>query len=239
MLAEHILNPAKFIAAGLFIGIAISAPIGPVSIVCMQRTLERGFWGGVAAGIGAVLADGLVAAIAALGVSANTEFMEANRQTIELAGGVVLLLFGLKIFFTKPQFVATATTNLARLRQIAESLPAFLRPALHHLFPHVRIMAQAFFLAITNPVAVFGLLAFFSSTTSVIGGVQTLPEAFLVVVSIMAGSLLWWAGLSHLIWRIRHKVNEAQLLSMNRVTGVALIAFAGLLFLQVTTGLVL
>ena len=76
MWAQSIIDPTRFAIIGLIIGVLIAAPVGPVNIVCIQRTLERGFWGGFAAGLGAVLADGLIATIAAYGASAISGFMK-------------------------------------------------------------------------------------------------------------------------------------------------------------------
>ena len=155
MWAQSIIDPTRFAILGLLIGVLIAAPVGPVNIVCIQRTLERGFWGGFAAGLGAVLADGMVALIAAYGASAISGFMQDHQLKIEFAGGVILTVFGLNVFWAQPRIVATATTNIARLRQLSATIPQFLRPTLRYrvwrLVPHLSIVPQTFFLTITNP----------------------------------------------------------------------------------------
>jgi arginine exporter protein ArgO len=82
-----------------------------------------------------------------------------------------------------------------------------------------------------------GLFAIFGGTTSLIGGVDTLAEVVVVVAAIMSGSMIWWAALSQLISRLRHKLTERRLRIMNQVAGSVLIVFAGLLFVQVMHGL--
>ncbi len=241
MWAQSILDPTRYAIIGLFIGLLIAAPVGPVNIVCIQRTLERGFWGGFAAGLGAVLADGIIATVAAFGASAISGFMRDHQLKIELAGGLILTAFGLRIFLSQPKIVATATTNIARLRRLADVMPQSLRPMLRYkvwrIMPHLNIVPQTFFLTITNPGAILGLFALFGGASSVMGGVNTWIEAVTAVSSIMAGSLIWWAGLSRLISRVRHKLTESRLKQINQVSGAVLVGFGMVLFAQFAYGL--
>lgn len=241
MWAQSILDPTRFAIIGFFIGVLIAAPVGPVNIVCIQRTLERGFWGGFAAGLGAVLADGLIALIAAYGATAISGLMRAHQLKIELAGGLILTAFGLKVFTSQPKIVATATTNIARLRRLSATIPQFLRPTLRYrvwrIMPHLNIVPQTFFLTITNPGAILGVFALFGGATSVLGGINSWMQAITAVASIMTGSLTWWAGLSRLISRVRHKLNEGRLKQINQVSGAMLVAFGLVLFAQFAYGL--
>ncbi len=241
MWAQSILDPTRYAIIGLVIGVLIAAPVGPVNIVCIQRTLERGFWGGFAAGLGAVLADGIIATVAAFGASAISGFMRDHQLKIEFLGGFVLLLFGVKVFISQPKIVATATTNIARLRRLADTVPQFLRPTLRYkiwrIMPHLSIVPQTFFLTITNPGAILGLFALFGGATSALGGIDTWLQALTTVASIMTGSLIWWAGLSRLIARVRHKLTERRLKKINQVSGVVLVVFGLVLFAEVAIGL--
>ncbi len=241
MWAQSIIDPTRFAVLGLLIGILIAAPVGPVNIVCIQRTLERGFWGGFAAGLGAVLADGMVAMIAAYGASAISGFMHAHQLKIELAGSVILTVFGLNVYWARPKIVATATMNIARLRHLSATIPQFLRPTLRYrvwrLVPHLSIVPQTFFLTITNPGSILGVFALFGGATSVLGGVNTWVQAITAVTSIMTGSLAWWAGLSRLISRVRHKLTEDRLKLINQVSGIVLVVFGCVLFAQFAYGL--
>lgn len=227
---------AELIIAGLFIGVLIAAPVGPVNVVCIQRTLERGFWGGFAAGLGAVLADGLIATAATFGVSAISGIMKEHQYKIQLIGGLIIVIFGIKIYFTKPKIVATATTNLARLRKLVDTVPAFLRPTLRYriwrVVPHLAIVPQTFFLTITNPGAILGLFAIVGGLGSIIGGINNRFEALTLVFSVMIGSMAWWAGLSRLISRVRHRLTEGRLKVINQVAGVVLVVFGVVLFAQ-------
>ncbi len=241
MWAQSIIDPTRFAILGVFIGVLIAAPVGPVNIVCIQRTLERGFWGGFAAGLGAVLADGMISMIAAYGATAISGFMRAHQLKIELAGGVILTVFGLNVFWAQPRIVATATTNIARLRQLTATIPLFLRPTLRYrvwkLVPHLNIVPQTFFLTITNPASILGVLALFGGATSVLGGISTWVQAITAVTSIMTGSLAWWAGLSRLISRVRHKLTEKRLRLINQISGAVLVVFGFVLFGEFAFGL--
>src|SRR5208337_4016288 len=236
MWAQSIIDPTRFAVVGLFIGVLIAAPVGPVNIVCIQRTLERGFWGGFAAGLGAVLADGIFATVAAYGATAISGFMRDNQLKIEFIGGLIMIVFGLKVYLSQPKIVATATTNIARLRRLSANVPAFLKPALRYkvwrIMPHLSIVPQTFFLTITNPGAILGVFALFGGATSVLGGIDTWLQAVAAVVSLMTGSLMWWAGLSRLISRVRHKLTENRLKKINQASGVALVVFGFVLFAQ-------
>ena len=228
--------------SGLIIGVLIAAPVGPVNIVCIQRTLERGFWGGFAAGVGAVLADGLIAAVAAFGITAISGVMSNYKQEIQLIGGVIMMAFGVKLYMAKPKLAfAPRRANFTQLRRIVDWVPERLRPALRfqiwRILPHAGVIPQTFFLTITNPGAILGLFAIVGGLSSVMGGLDSYVQALTLVFSVMMGSLLWWAVLSRLIEKLRGRITEGRLKLINQVAGVVLLAFGGLLFFQLAMGL--
>ena len=199
-------NPL-IIPVGIFIGILVSAPVGPVNVLCIQRALERGFWGGVAAGLGAMLGDGLIAMCAALGVGAISGAIEYHRTTIQILGGLVLTAFGLKLFFATPRFIPAASEERAEtLRDFVWDIP------------------QTFFLTITNPGAVLGLFAIFGGISTFVE-VTSYIDALTIVAAVMGGSLAWWVGLSHLIGHFRHLVTEDRLRHINQFAGLMLLGF--------------
>ncbi len=238
---EAVATSTQLIASGLVIGVLIAAPVGPVNIICIQRTLERGFWGGFAAGVGAVLADGLIASVAAFGITAISGVMDSHRQAIQLIGGLIMIGFGVKLYMAKPRLAVPKRTSFTQLRRIVDWVPEKLRPALRfqiwRLLPHAGVTTQTFFLTITNPGAILGLFAIVGGLGSVIGGIDSYLEALTLVFSVMAGSMLWWAGLSRLIERLRGRLTEHRLKLINQVAGVVLLAFGGLLFFQLVIGL--
>jgi threonine/homoserine/homoserine lactone efflux protein len=190
----------------------VAAPVGPVNVLCIQRAIERGFWGGIAAGLGAMFGDGLIALSAALGVGAISGAVAYYRMTIQFLGGLVLIAFGLKLYFATPRFVPVATEEGHRetLRDFVWDIP------------------QTFLLTITNPGAVLGLFAIFGGVSTFVE-VESYVDALTIVAAVMGGSLAWWVGLSHLIGRFRHLVTEARLRLINQVTGLLLSGFGALL----------
>ena len=211
--AHIVLSSIQLMLAGLGIGVLVAAPIGPVNVLCIQRAVTKGFWGGVAAGVGAMLGDGLLAAIAAFSATAISDVMIAYAGPIQLVGGLVLIGFGGGLLFKSPTLLV-APGGESRLSE------------------HTGIIPQTFFLTISNPGAILGMAAMIGGLSSLIGGLGGYLDALLLVVSVMGGSLLWWLGLSELIATIRHRLNEDRLRLVNRVAGSLLIAFGVALLLN-------
>ncbi len=240
--SDAVIITTQLVLSGLIVGVVIAAPVGPVNIVCIQRTLERGFWGGFAAGVGAVLADGLIAAVAAFGITAISGVLAEHKFAIQLIGGAIMIAFGIRLFTAEPKLAPRQrTTSLAQLRRIVEGVPARFRPALRlpiwRIMPHLGVIPQTFFLTITNPGAILGLFAIFGGLGSVLGGIHNYVQALTLVFSVMAGSLMWWAILSQLIEKLRGRLNEGRLKIINQIAGVVLVAFGGLLFFQLVMGM--
>src|SRR6476646_11505227 len=97
--AYIVLSGIQLVLAGIGVGLLVAAPIGPVNVLCIQRAVTNGFWGGLAAGIGAMLGDGLLAAIAAFSVTAISNVLIAYSGLIQLVGGVLLIVFGIGLLF--------------------------------------------------------------------------------------------------------------------------------------------
>jgi len=211
--AQIVLTTLQLVLAGISIGVLMAAPIGPVNVLVIQRAVTGGFWAGLAAGLGAVLGDGLLAAIAAFSVTAISDVMSAYAGWIQLIGGLLLIGFGLALLFTKS----------------ALSIPLGEKS---HLLEHTGIIPQTFFLTVTNPGAILGMAAMIGGLGSLLGGLNTYPEALLLVAAVMGGSLLWWLGLSELIATIRHKLTEGRLKLINRIAGTVLIVFGMILLLD-------
>lgn len=208
-------NPL-IIPAGIMIGILLAMPFGPVNLLCLQRALERGFWGGIAAGVGVVIGDGLIALFAALGVGAVTGVIRHYRMSVQTIGGLALVIFGIRLYFTRPQL-------------LPDELHEGRRPSLAAFAWDV---PQTFFLTITNPGAVLGLFAIFGGISSFVE-VESYIDAFTMVAAVMGGSLLWWVVLSHTISRFRHRIDVDMLRLLNRLASIILLGFGGLLLSEV------
>jgi threonine/homoserine/homoserine lactone efflux protein len=204
-------NPL-IIPVGIIIGILVAAPVGPVNVLCIQRAIERGFWGGIAAGLGAMLGDGLIALCAALGVGAISGAVQDHRSVIQVVGGLVLVAFGLKLYFSKPRLgpVTPVPDSRETLRDFVWDIP------------------QTFLLTITNPGAVLGLFAIFGGVSTFVE-VESYVDALTIVAAVMGGSLAWWLALSHLISRFRHRLSLTRLQVINQIAGLLLVGFGLLL----------
>jgi len=208
---EMLPNPL-LIPVGLCIGVLVAAPVGPVNVLCIQRAIERGFWGGVAAGLGAVLGDGLIALFAGLGVGAISGAVAYHRTTIQVVGGLALAAFGFKLYFTRPRLAVHEADGAGRAG----------------IGDFVWDIPKTFFLTVTNPGAVLGLFAIFGGIGS-FAEVRGYADALAMTASIMAGSVAWWVFLSGLIGRIRHRLDPVHLERVNQYAGILLVAFGVLL----------
>ena len=207
------LSGIQLVLFGIGIGVLMAAPIGPVNILVIQRAVAGGFWAGLAAGIGAVLGDGTLAAIAAFSVTAISEVINTYTGWIQFVGGLLLIAFGVALLFARPALIIPLGQK-------------------SHLWEHTGIIPQTFFLTVTNPGAVLGMAAMIGGLGSLIGGLNTYLEALLLVLAVMGGSLLWWLSLSELIATIRHRLTESRLKLINGIAGVVLIAFGLILLLD-------
>jgi putative LysE/RhtB family amino acid efflux pump len=206
----HIRNLFLIVPIGMIMGLLLALPVGPVNLLGLQRAVERGFFGGMAAGLGIMLGDGLIALGAALGVNALTGAIRDYRTAIQIVGGVALLGAGVKMYFTP--FV----------------LSADIPPEKASLWDYVGEIPQMFFLTITNPAAVLGLVAIFGGVSSFVE-IETHVDALVMVASIMGGSFLYWFAVSEWIGRVRHQLDQVRLGQINRIAGLVLMVFGGVL----------
>ncbi len=191
-----------FFIKGLILGFIICVPFGPIGLLCVMRTLTDGKGAGVAAVLGASLVDAFYCAIAGFGVSYISNFLTNERTVLRLAGGLILIVMGIKIFLTHP----TEKTPEAR----------------GHGF--VASFGSSFFLMLTNPLAVLVFTATFSALG--IGGWQdAYISTAMLVIGVFLGSALWApifvAGVS--LFNLQLTVSQLQL--ANRIAGVILFGF--------------
>jgi len=202
-------NPL-IIPVGLIAGVLLAMPFGPVNLLGIQRAVERGFFGGMAAGLGIMLGDGLIALGASMGVNAISGALRDYRTAIQILGGVTLLGAGIKLYLTRPTVIMDTQAEKATLWDYVWDIP------------------QAFFLTITNPGAVLGLTAIFGGVSSFVE-VESHIDALTMVAAIMGGSFCYWFVVSQRISQIRHRFDKVRLGQINRIAGLVLIAFGGVL----------
>lgn len=194
------MEPMLFVK-GLFLGLAIAAPLGPIGALCISRTLERGFAAGVAGGLGTALADGVYAALAAFGFAAFSDALAAVDRPLRLVGGAFLLWLGWRSMTPAPPRTAAAVS----VRDLVGTTVA------------------TFLLTIANPMTILSFAAIFAGL-GLASGTGT-AGAVLVVSGVLAGSMLWWSMLSGGVALARHRLSDAFALWVSRLSGVVLIAF--------------
>ena len=188
----------------MLLGLAVAAPLGPIGVLCINRALERGFWAGVAGGLGTALADAIYACLAAIGFSALTTTLATLAPWLKLAGGLFMLWLGWKSLRPNPHRPSThARTN--DFRGLSGTI------------------ASTFLLTLTNPVTIFSFTALFAGL-----GLTDAPgtaNALAVVAGVFLGSLLWWFLLSGGVVLAQQRLPEGFSLCVSRMSGVVLMGF--------------
>ena len=198
------------VPVGFLIGVLVALPFGPTNLLGLQRAVERGFFGGLAAGLGIMLGDGLIALCAALGVNAISGAIKQYRTAIQIVGGLALVIAGGKLYFTTPSFMSAHEADKATLGD------------------YVWDIAQLCLLTLTNPAAVLGLFAIFGGVSSFVE-VDSYVDVITMVAAIMGGSFCYWLVVSRLISGIRLGLDEARMARINQIAGMILICFGALL----------
>lgn len=186
---------------GMGFGLAVAAPVGPMSLLCMRRTLAQGWRPGLATGAGIATGDALFSCVAVLGLAGLSQFLLAHERPLHLAAGLFLLYLGLKTVFARPA-AAVPPPPLVDVR---------------------RAFASAVLLTLTNPPTIVIFAAIFASMSPSEG--FTPVTAIAMVVGVSAGSMLWWSGLVAGVSLIRHAFGPRARRWIDRVAGAALAAF--------------
>lgn len=191
-----------FFFKGLILGFSIAAPVGPIGVLCIHKTLEFGRFSGLFSGLGAACADAIYAIIAAFGLTFIANFLLEGQFWLRLIGGIFLLYLGLKTFNAKPNF---QSKNI----------------------PHTTLIndfVSTFFLTITNPMTIISFLAVFAGLghSSIQGDYI---QASMLVIGVFLGSALWWLTLSEGVTLFRKKVSHEVMTWVNRVAGTIILAF--------------
>jgi threonine/homoserine/homoserine lactone efflux protein len=187
---------------GFIIGFSIAAPVGPIGILCIQRTLARGNVQGLVTGLGAATADAIYGFIAAFGLTFISNFLVEQSIWFRLIGGLFLCYLGIKAFLSEPQNQVISVTNRNTLSSYGTT----------------------FFLTLTNPMTILFFAGVFAGLGMVSESIQY-TSAGLMVIGVFIGSGAWWLILSGTTSILRNKMNARKLSWINKISGFVILAF--------------
>lgn len=199
------------IVRGVAIGIFISAPMGPIGMLCIQRTLNKGRWPAFFTGVGATLSDFIYCLLTGLGLSFVTDFIESHQDMLQILGSIVLVCFGLYLFRKNP------ARDLKTPDEVANS--------------YWKDFVTGFLFTFSNPLILFFIIGLFARFNFL----QPTFHYYHYIVgytSIIAGALLWWFLITFGVNKVRHHFNVRSLWLINRI-------IAGILLIMAAIGFIL
>lgn len=192
----------SFLVKGLIIGFSIAAPVGPIGVLCIRRTLAEGRASGLITGFGAATADAIYGCVAGFGLTFVSSFLIRQKMWLGVFGGLFLCYLGIRTFLARP---AEQAASCGRTGPMAA-------------------YASTFFLTLTNPMTILSFAAIFAGL-----GIGTTTgeyrSAGVLVLGVFAGSAVWWLFLSMGVSMIRSAFNPLGLRWVNRVSGVIITGF--------------
>ncbi len=191
-----------FFLKGFILGFSIAAPVGPIGVLCIRRTLNHGTVNGLMTGLGAATADSFYGLIAGLGIAVITSELIAYQWWIRLVGGLFLVYLGVRIFRSRVEEHCPSA-------RAGNSAMAF---------------ASALFLTVTNPATILSFLAVFAGLG--LTGETNYERIIELVAGVWTGSALWWLILSSSVSLVRGKMTPKRLAWVNRLSGTVILAFA-------------
>ncbi len=195
----------EFFIKGIVIGLAIAAPVGPIGILCIRRTLAYGRASGFVSGLGAATADFLYGSIAAFGLTFISDFLFRESFWLRLIGGIFLLYLGIKTFKAKPDNGEGSQPAEIKTNLLAD-------------------YSSTFALTLTNPTTVFSFLAVFAAFGVASAKTSYTLAAFLAA-GVLLGSAMWWLILSGITSLFKQRLASGGLNMINKISGAVIAAF--------------
>lgn len=191
-----------YLLRGLLIGFAIAAPVGPIGLLCIRRTLAEGQLIGLVSGLGAATADGIYGCVAGLGLAVVAQRLIEQAVWLRLGGGLFLCYLGVKTFLAKPAETPASITARGLLGAYSSTLV----------------------LTLTNPATILSFIAIFAGLGIADPGQNTLSSVA-IVAGVFGGSALWWLLLSGGVSLFRSAFTPQRMGWLNKLAGVAIFAF--------------
>ncbi len=195
---------------GLVVGFLVATPVGPIGLLCIQRTLSEGKMHGLVSGLGAATADAIYGLIAALGLTFVSNFLFKEQFWLRLFGGLFLCYLGVRTFLSKPAGQTSSADT-----------PSY-----------VSNYGSTFLLAFTSPITILVFAALFAGLGVVSSGTYYFSVG-LSVAGVFTGSALWWFMLSGAAGILHGKISYGMLTALNRISGVIITVFGLVILLLV------
>ncbi len=189
---------------GIIIGFSIAAPVGPIGVLCIRRTLGDGRAVGFTSGMGAATADALYGCVAAFGLTLVSDFLIGQKFWLSLIGGLFLIYLGVKTFTSHP--AESSSPDSPRGRGL------------------IAAYASTLFLTLTNPATILSFLVIFAGL-GIVNETRNSLAAFILVIGVFIGSALWWLTLSLGVGIFRDRFDTAAMTWVNRISGMIIGAF--------------
>ena len=202
-------NLAQVLVQGAIIGFAIAAPVGPIGVLCIRRTLANGRGSGLVSGLGAATADATYGGIAGFGVTFVSAVLVGQQVPIRLLGGAFLVLLGVRTFFSAPKGLE---------RKSGGSLAG----------DYLSTLA----LTLSNPVTIVAFAAVFTGL-GITGQGGDYTAASFLVSGVFAGSALWWVILSGIVSVFRGAFDLGRMRWVNRISGAVIVGFGAVALLSI------
>ncbi len=200
----------SFLLRGLIIGFSIAAPVGPIGVLCIRRTLAEGRVSGLVSGLGAATADAIYGCIAGFGLTFISSILVSQQVWLRLIGGVFLCYLGLKTFLARPAEEAASAEGRGL----------------------IGAYVSTFLLTLTNPITILSFAVIFAGLG--LGSASgNYISAGLLVSGIFIGSALWWLMLSGGVGLLRTRFNLQGLRWVNRISGIIITGFGLIALLSV------
>ena len=201
--------PDSFFLRGLVLGLSIAAPVGPIGILCIRRTLASGRLAGFASGLGAATADALYGCLTAFGLAFISSVLVSQQQWLRLGGGLFLCVLGVQTFLSRPA---------------AQAAPAAGSRSLLGMYLSTLV------LTLTNPMTILSFAAVFAAIG--VGAANGYRAAGFIVGGVFCGSALWWLALSGIVSLLRRQIDPPKMMLINQISGIILFGFGVLSLLS-------
>ena len=201
----------SIILKGIAIGILVSAPMGPIGVLCIQRTLNKGRWSGLFTGIGAALSDMMYCILTGVGMSFVIEFIEQNQSILQVVGSIVLLIYGIFLLKKNP-----AGSLKAPRPQKASYSKDFI---------------TGFLLTLSNPLILFLILSFFARFNFLSPDYE-FYHYIIAFLFIFVGALLWWFIITFFVNKVRSHFNVRSMWIVNRIIGIIIVSMSVIGFIM-------